>query len=805
MGYFSLPYIDTLYTSVNNNNLLSLGSDTALSMEFKPLNLIAGGKYHDGRFEFPIPCTSGNFYARYMLVRPTLSLDVLARQDLKFNADVVVSLELPAQLQYKVCTPSGKVIKSGADSIITYTVGNDLFVDFPCNFEYIDFKPTFRVQNKFTNRTYASINFDGHLKALEVGIGMDEITVVPELEICIPNPFGDDWCTTIPSVKFGFDASIGPLIDESISNYMPNPDDLNIEVDIFNDSWEIKSFQKINTPSFRVAPSRFIATVAPDTILCNGAAEGMLEVMVQNGTPPYSYLWSNNSRQKQVTGLTAGDHYVKVTDNNGCVAFNGTSIFEYPALKIETSEIFHPYCFGDETGSIDCNLSGGNPPYDYSWSNGSSEAKLENVAAGDYSLSITDKNGCGLNQKYTIEQPTELTGYVNNKTDVLCNNEKTGSININVSGGVPGYDYFWSNGSISKDIDSLSAGNYSVKIVDRNNCSIIISEVIDEPSLLTADIEVQNPISCFEGVDGVLFANIQGGVEPYSIIWYDPQHTLNNHSSVIENLEEGIYQMEVYDANNCYRIDTLYLSAPQIPFESELQETHLSCFQSNDGRFDLNVTGGTPPFSFLWSDGANQQNRTGLSAGSYSVIITDSKSCVTHNNMVLLEPYEIKCSFNMKPVTCEGEEDGTLEFIPKGGTPPYSYYWSDGTLLEKASNLAQGIHSVLVTDANACEKLFECEVELDGTNCFDIPNAFSPNGDDYNDTWVIKNISIQYPNHMVSIFTSQGNLIYSSGVGGYLPWDGKRNGQDLPSGTYFFIIDFGNGSDPYKGTLTIVR
>jgi len=805
VGYFSLPFIDTLYTTTTRNRLLSRGADTAVSMEFRPLNLVAGGKFHDGRFEFPIPCSGGSFYASYMLIRPTLNLDVLLKQDMTFDAQVIVSLELPAELAYRVKNKAGRVIQSGNDRVITYEVGNDLFVDFPCTYEYIDFKPTFKVKNKLTNRTYASLNMDGQLQALEVGIGMDEITVVPEIELCIPNPFGDDWCTTIRAVTFGFNASKGPLINEKISNYMANPEDMNIEIDIFNDSWEIKSFKEIKTPAFRVAPTRFTVNVAPDTILCYGSADGSLLASVHGGTPPYSYGWSDNNTTREATQLTAGDYYVKVTDKNGCTAFNGTKIFEYPGLEISEIRTTDPECYGDATGSISITVTGGNPPYSYTWSDGSSAPALTNVGAGDYSVQVTDRNGCSVQHDFTLTHPAELTAYVNHKTDVLCNGENTGSLRINARGGVPGYDYHWSNGAISKDLDSLVAGLYTVKVVDRNNCSVTISETINEPTLLDLAIEVEKPISCYKGDDGTLFANISGGVQPYAITWYDPQNTLNNRSPVLPDLAEGLYQVEVYDANLCYQIDTLYLNAPQEPFRSVLDETHLSCNGSEDGMFELSVSGGTPPFTFLWSDGSTGQNRNGLAAGQYKVIITDANECTTHNNMVLLEPNPISGVFTMTRVTCEGEADGTLEFFPKGGTPPYSSSWSNGMITEMATGLTAGFHSVTITDSKGCRETFEKEVLLDGTNCFDIPNAFSPNNDGYNDTWVIKYIDTLYPNHTVRVFSPQGNVLYDPGRGAYIPWDGMYKNAEVPSGTYFYVIDFGNGSEPVKGSLTIIR
>lgn len=804
-GAFNLPFVDTLYTTLSDNNLRAKGADTALSLVFKPLNLIAAGKFTDGRIEVPIPCTGGNFYARYMLIRPEITLDALLKQDFNFDATVDVTLQLPSKLAYRVKNKTGTLVKEGVDSIIVYEVGNDLYIDFPCFYEFMDFNPTFKVNNKFTNRTYASLDFDGRLKALEAGMGMDEITVIPEINIHIPVPFTSGYDITIPAVTFGFDVGIGPLIDEKVSNYMSNPNDLKVEIDIFKKTWEINSFQQIKTPSFRVAPSRLIATVENDTIQCNGETEGQLTVNTSAGTAPYTYKWSNTLVGKSISNLKAGDYYVKVIDKNNCVALNGAKVFEYPQLEIVTLDTVHPKCFGYQTGKIACVAQGGNPPYSYSWSNGATTPTIENLSAGSYTLTVADKNSCSVTQDFVLRQPTELISYINQKTDVLCNGTNTGNIFLNVEGGVPGYDYQWSNGAVTQNADSLFAGVYNVTVTDKNNCITQNSATINEPAKLTAVIEVAKPISCYNGNDGKLYANISGGVEPYTLTWYNPVNTMKSRSVAQPGLSKGLYQIEVVDSNNCYVKDSMTFTAPEVKFASELFEKHLSCFESNDGEFELLVSGGMPPYSFLWSDGAVDQNRTDLPAGQYKVTITDSKNCVTYNNMVLLESFPISGTFTMKKVTCDGELDGSLEFIAKGGTPPYTYLWDSGDSLSLAQNLAQGIHSVTVTDSKNCLKEFEYDLLVDGTQCFDIPNAFSPNGDDYNDTWVIKNISAMYPQNKVQIFTKSGSTVYDSGDSGYQPWDGKYNGSDVPSGTYYYIIDLGNNTDLIKGAVTIVR
>ncbi|MFW5850651.1 MAG: gliding motility-associated C-terminal domain-containing protein [Bacteroidota bacterium] len=804
-GAFSLPYIDTLYTTILGNNLRSRGSATAVDMTFKPLNLMAGGKFHDGRIDVPVPCTDANMYAKYMLIRPQFNMNVDLKQDFNFDAKVVVTLLLPAKLDYRVKNKQGTILSSGHDSVITYQIGHDLFIDFPCNYEYMDFNPIFRVENELSNRTYVSIQNDGTLEALEIGIGMDDIVVVPEITIHIPVPFTDGYDITIPEVSFGFEASVGPLIDESISKYMSNPQDLNIDINIFNKTWEVTSFDEIPMPSFRVAPSKLSTHIDDYTIACYGDVVGELEVETQAGTPPFSYIWSNLQTSKKITNLTPGDYYVKVRDKNGCEVVNGAVVHQRPQLNIHTDTIVHPRCFNYRTGAIRTEARGGTPPYSYSWSNNKNQALIENLTAGTYILELTDNNNCSVEQEYTLTEPPPLKTYVNHKTDVLCYGEKTGSVFVNVTGGVPGYDFQWSTGDVSQNIDSIAAGMHTLTVFDRNNCQTTRTVEITQPPQLQLEITEEEQIRCYKGDNGTLLARIIGGTQPYDISWYSPQYTLRHTEPLLDSLSEGLYQVEVFDAHNCYQKDTFYLSAPQEPFTSTLKPKHVSCYGTHDGEFNISVSGGQNPYSYSWSDGSAEADRYGLSAGTYEVEITDSRQCKTVNNMVLLQPPPLAGTFTPTLVSCDGEYDGKLRFLPRGGTPPYQFSWSAGDTDALAVDLPQGYHSLMLTDSKGCVEEFEYELGVDGTACFDIPTAFSPNGDNYNDTWVIKNISAMYPHNSVEIFTKDGYVLYTSGDEGYEPWNGTHKGKDVPAGTYYYTIDLGNGTPVIQGTITILR
>ena len=156
----------------------------------------------------------------------------------------------------------------------------------------------------------------------------------------------------------------------------------------------------------------------------------------------------------------------------------------------------------------------------------------------------------------------------------------------------------------------------------------------------------------------------------------------------------------------------------------------------------------------------------------------------------------------MSSVSCRDNDDGSIQVFVEGGTENYAYLWSNNEITESIYDLLPGTYAITVTDANGCVKVDTINVNALDIDCIDPVTAFTPDGDGINDTWFLENMEL-YPEASVKVFNKWGNLLYESN-GVYEPWDGYYNGKRLPSATYYYIIDLGNGSTPYTGPVTIV-
>ena len=188
----------------------------------------------------------------------------------------------------------------------------------------------------------------------------------------------------------------------------------------------------------------------------------------------------------------------------------------------------------------------------------------------------------------------------------------------------------------------------------------------------------------------------------------------------------------------------------------------------------------------------------------YTYNVTDFNGCKLNDSIFVGEPTYIEVDFSIVELTCIDQSDGAIYITPYGGTLPYSYLWNTGSTAQNLENLTPGLYNLTIVDGNSCSQTFDYEIYNNIEECLNIPNTFTPNEDNYNDTWVIGNIGL-YPNASVKVFNKWGNEIYSS-KGEYTPWDGEYNAAPLPSEVYYYIIVLGNNEEnEYTGTITIIR
>lgn len=429
-------------------------------------------------------------------------------------------------------------------------------------------------------------------------------------------------------------------------------------------------------------------------VTCFGLTNGSITMQVTGGTPNYTYSWAHGSTQAIQTMLAAGTYNVTVTDSHQCTAYQTITITQ-PDSIIINANIADITCFGENNGVIQTVVSGGVAPYTYQWSNGSNASTLSNLSAGTYVLNLTDANGCNAGYSATLNQPQPLDIQIQS-FPVTCAGYHDGSILTTVSGGTPPYTYLWNNGTTIDNLMATAAGNYEVTVTDDNGCSAIASDAIFEPMPLIVTLS-SNSISCNGDNNGSVIANIQGGVSPYTILWSN-----GSSGNSVQNLSGGQYSVTVSDANNCTNVQSVMVSEPQA-LMANYQINHISCYNQQNGSIEINVSGGTQPYHYEWSNQSQSQNIYNLTQGSYTVTITDDNNCSIVQTYIITEPSALSVSADYTHYLCNYNHDGYINLTVVGGTPAYSYVWNNGAInAPTQGNLSAGSYIVTITDANLC-------------------------------------------------------------------------------------------------------
>ncbi|HXH20108.1 MAG TPA: gliding motility-associated C-terminal domain-containing protein, partial [Chitinophagales bacterium] len=442
-----------------------------------------------------------------------------------------------------------------------------------------------------------------------------------------------------------------------------------------------------------------ITITASQDARCNGAANGSINITVSGGTPPYTYLWSTGATTEDISALVAGSYTVTVTDASSCTKSASQNIGEPPVLTVTVAGITNAACYGQPSGSINITVSGGTPPYSYLWSTGTTTEDISNVTAGSYTVTVTDAQYCSKISTYNISQPgAVLTIGVTGISDVKCNGAATGYINISVSGGTAPYTYLWSNGFTAQNATGLVAGSYRVTVTDSKGCQKISNYNIGQPAAMAV-----NPVNiihnnCNGGSNGSIDISVSGGTPPYTYLWSNGFSTQD-----LSGVASNSYTVTVTDANACTQTGTFGIGEPTVIGVTLINSTEISCNGGNNGAVDIDVSGGTPPYSYAWSTGAVSQDVISLAAGQHKVTITDAAGCVKQSTFNIAEPNEIVISSaSVSDALCNGQASGSIDISVSGGTAPYLFSWSNGTDTEDLRNASSGSYRVTVADANGC-------------------------------------------------------------------------------------------------------
>ncbi len=517
----------------------------------------------------------------------------------------------------------------------------------------------------------------------------------------------------------------------------------NIVKDIYNLSpgiytLNITDSKLCNTSYTYEIIERPLLAIDTDQILQNSCfQESNAQIMISpfGGNPPYSYQWSNGSVNQDQFNLTAGQYGLTLSDASNCTQIANFIIEEVPKLDISFANKQNVSCFGANDGSIQVNTYGGTAPYSFIWNTGATTEDLTNISGGTYSLTISDANNCSKNISFEIEEAESLAINLLEINQISCEGISNASIAVNATGGNGEYHFQWSNSDSSSQINNLSTGQYLLTVSDQNNCSATAGpfEINDLNTLSVEVLNIQHT-NCNKSEDGAIALDIIGGAPPYTIAWNNDETSAN-----LTQLNQGEYAATITDANACITETAILAILEPEPILLSFNELKvINCHGDANGKIDIDITGGTAPYTYLWNTGQSSNLLENLDVGAYTLTVTDAQGCTQDWDPIQItqpEPLTIQEDL-IANVICYGEATGAVYVIAEGGIPPYTYAWNSGENGPGIENIYADIYAVTVEDAVGCSAVlqnlaiveplsaFEAEiVDFENISCFEADDA----------------------------------------------------------------------------------
>ncbi|MBN2669524.1 MAG: gliding motility-associated C-terminal domain-containing protein, partial [Bacteroidales bacterium] len=667
----------------------------------------AGGTQIDSLYQ---DLSSGWYYVTVEDLNGCIKNDSILIQD---NSSIVVSVLDSSMVScYGLCDAYYRVEASGGQAPYSYSwptipVDNDSLAENLCvgtyNLTVTDaLNCTFVMPYDVTQPDSISLTFDSTNVACFGGNTGEAIVHVTGGTIAAGNYYSYSWTPA------GYTLPTSP-VDSVYSDLIAGWYTVQITDD--NGCTKLDSVQIIEPTEMTAMFSNV------SSLLCYGDT-GTATVTPNGGVPPYTYLWDSSETDSIADTLTGGMHYVTITDANGCNHIDSIEIVSPNELLVDSVTITPTACGVVCTGEAIAYVSGGTPNYTYNWSAGTAtDSLVTGLCFGNINLIVTDANNCQVSSSQLIPDDSDLDINIVDSTMIHCAGDSTGSALAVVTGGTIPYTINWSNGDMVIDNDSLLAdtlavGWYYVTVQDLNLCQDIDSVQIIEEDVLAVDPVIGSE-SC--GVEGFGTIDLQayGGVPPYTFDWAE----VADQTEYIDTLANGMYHFTVTDDAGCQVIDSINLVAPlalDIQIDSVM---NVLCFGDSTGYAIANVSGGTLPYSYIWSNGDTDTIADTLSAGWYYLTVQDNGSCQGVDSILIEEPPQLIVTLtDTTQVNC-GQCDGTATVAVTGGVTPYVYDWGANAANQatpNATGLCADIYNLIVVDSNLCSA--NIQVEIDDTS-----------------------------------------------------------------------------------------
>jgi len=488
-------------------------------------------------------------------------------------------------------------------------------------------------------------------------------------------------------------------------------------------------------------------TITSD-VNCFGGSDGFANYTFTGGVGGYVYSWSDStnswsSDSLNLTGAPAGLYFLNASDSNGCYVLDTVGIDEPSLLVLTIDSTSNLSCYQNADGYVSASVVGGFGSYSY-YIDGmiATSLTIDSLNAGTHVVSVVDDNGCSDSASFTLTEPVLLTATTNvsqylGGIQVSCNGATDGSIDVFVNGGTLPYSFLWTDGDTTEDRSNIGAGSYSMTVTDEQGCTVTINEVITEPTLLVTASTVDS-LDCYGASDGLINYTFSGATAPYITFWSSStgstvdsvlatfQVDMNGASintggielitnsgfnygmNVVSVLEDSIYRITIPVAVGT-SIDYRFFNG------STPESVSSSCGVNIGGTFYRNVTINSDTtlvavqFSSCTTVGSaysgamtgSGRTLTGLSAGSYSLSVSDVNGCATQMTDVLLQPDSISITAIVYDASCPQTPDGYVDVTATGGSGNLTYLWSTGDTTQDLT-AAYGYHTIYVFDDKGC-------------------------------------------------------------------------------------------------------
>ncbi len=446
--------------------------------------------------------------------------------------------------------------------------------------------------------------------------------------------------------------------------------------------------------------SQLSVEISSSNPTCNDSNDGSMTAIPADGIPPYSFLWSTGDTTATAGNLGAGNYVVSVTDSLTCSATVSDTLVAPPPFEVLLSAVNASQC-GAADGSVTATPhGGGTAPFLFAWESGETDSILTHLTTGIYTVKVSSSEGCFATDSVTVDQPDTLSVSVSG-TPFICGADSSGVLTAAVLFGSGPFQFEWSNGDTTQTVSNLPPAFYSVTVTSTEGCTGEDSFVIVGSPEIIISLTPEN-IDCYGDNNGEIASIVSGGLPPLEYLWSN-----GATSSSITNLPAGSYSLSVTDGVGCSNSLSALIAEPEA-LSLAIVKSPGTC--GGNGFIELEIAGGTLPYSILWNTGDTTNILVDIPAGTYSATVTDANGCTINDSAMLPDLPGLELELTHQNTFCNGSGDGYVQAWASLGTPPYSYHWSNGSSSSGISNLSPGNYQLTVTDAAGCSLVSSEEI-----------------------------------------------------------------------------------------------